>query len=190
MDTADIHGKLLGHFGSEVILSLTPAEEGIRDPFITVAPSRLDKVCLFLRVEGDLQFDFCQSITGMDTGETLTCVYHLYSYELRHTVVLKTGVPRSAASVPTVTTVWPAADWYEREVFDMFGVRFAGHPDLRRLLLPEDWVGHPMLKDYKEQPFYRTTVGPADNPLELVMPTTRENPLDLLDKAEGEEGGA
>jgi len=181
MDIEKIHQKLQAHFGEAVILGLTAAEEGIRDPFITVAGSRIDKVCLFCRVEPDLALDFCQSITGMDTGETLTCVYHLYSYSKRHTLVLKCTTPRSEPHLPTCTTVWPAADWYEREVYDLFGVVFDGHPDLRRLLLPDDWPGHPMLKDWKEQPFYTPIVGPDHSPLQLKIPTTRENPLDLLD---------
>jgi len=184
MNIDKIHERLLDHFGGDVVLSLTAAEEGICDPFITVAGGRIDRVCLFCRVEADLAFDFCQSITGMDTGETLTCVYHLYSYARRQTLVLKCSVPRSSALMPTCTGVWPAADWYEREVYDMFGVVFEGHPDLRRLLLPDDWVGHPMLKDYKEQPVYHATVGPHSNPLELEIPTTRENPMDLLDSEE------
>lgn len=182
MDIDDIHRKLLDHFGAEVILELTPTTEEIRDPFITVTAGKVDKVCLFCKVESDLAFDFCQSITGMDTGETLTCVYHLYSYTRRHTLVIKTSMPKSKPVLPSATMVWPAADWYEREVFDMYGVRFEGHPDLRRLLLPDDWEGHPMLKDYEERPFYHSKVGAKDNPLEIVIPTTRENPLDLLEE--------
>jgi NADH-quinone oxidoreductase subunit C len=181
MNIEKIHERLLGHFGEGVILGLTPAEEMIRDPFITVDPRRIDKVCLFCRVEPDLAFDFCQSITGMDTGDTLTCVYHLFSYPKKHTLVLKTSTPRDDAHLPSIATVWPSADWYEREVYDLFGVRFDGHPDLRRLLLPDDWEGHPMLKDWKQKPTYTTTVGPDANPLAMTIPTRRENPLDLLD---------
>ena len=184
MNIEKIHERLLQHFGSDIVLDLTSAQEGIRDPFITVAGPRIDKVCLFCRVEPDLALDFCQSITGTDTGETLTCVYHLFSYARRHTLVLKCATPRSQPALPTCTGVWPAANWYEREVFDLLGVVFDGHPDLRRLLLPDDWVGHPMLKDYKEQPVYHATVGPRNNPLQMDIPTTRENPLDLMDSEE------
>jgi len=168
MDTKAIHKKLLDHFGLEVILGLTEAAEALRDPYVSVTGARIDKVCLYCRVEPKLEFDFCQSITGMDTGETLTCVYHLYSYRQKQTLVLKATTPRSAPRLPSCVSVWPAADWYEREVFDLYGIQFEGHPDLRRLLLPEDWEGHPMLKDYKQPATYRG------------MSTSRENPLDLL----------
>ncbi len=167
MDIQAIYEKLLGHFGAEVILGLTPAEEGVRDPFITVG-SKVDKVGLFCRVEEDLSVDFCQSITVMDTDDTITCVYHLFSYTHRHTVVLKASTPKTEPRLPSCVHVWPAANWYEREGYDLFGVHFTGHPDLRRLLLPEDWPGHPMLKDWQQLPFYNG------------IPTTRENPLDLL----------
>jgi NADH-quinone oxidoreductase subunit C len=188
MNIEKTHERLLAHFGEGAILGLTPAEEMIRDPFITVAAGRIDKVCLYCRVEADLAYDFCQSITGMDTGDTLTCVYHLFSYPKKQTLVLKTQVPKAPAAcaatkprLPSIAAVWPAANWYEREVYDLYGVHFDGHPDLRRLLLPDDWEGHPMLKDWKETPSYTTTAGPDANPLEMTIPTTRQNPLDLLD---------
>ena len=169
MDPTAIYQELLNHFGNEVILGLTEAQELIRDPFITVAGPKIDKVCLYCRVEPDLQMNFCQSITGMDTGDTITCVYHLFSYPLKHTLILKAATPKENPQLPSCTPAWPAADWYEREVFDLFGVHFTDHPNLRRLLLPEDWDGHPMLKDWVEKPLYRH------------IPTTRKNPLDLLD---------
>ena len=172
MDVNALHERLLAHFGPEIVLGLTPAAGGIRDAFITVAGHRIDKVCLLCRVESDLRFDFCQSITGLDAGESFLCVYHLYSYAHRHSLVLKVTTPREAPRLPSCVSVWPAADWYEREIYDLFGVVFEGHPDLRRLLLPEEWPGHPMRKDWKE------------SPMVLGMPTTRENTLDLLGPAE------
>jgi NADH-quinone oxidoreductase subunit C len=171
LETKAIHEKLVQHFDPATILALTEAKDGVRDPFVEVLGGKLDEVCLFLRTDRDLAFDFCQSLTGLDTGETLTCVYHLYSYPNRHTLVLKARTPRSQPRLPTISTVWPVANWYEREAYDLYGVLFDGHPDLRRLLLPEDWEGHPMRKDYVQGPRYNG------------MPTTRENPLDLLEKA-------
>jgi len=171
VEVQKIHEKLLAHFGDKIILGFSEEasdpKKGFSDPFITVLGSAVDRVGIFCKTEKGLDFDFCQSITGMDTGDTLTCVYHLYSYTHHHTLVYKAEIPRSAPALPSTVSVWPACDWYEREVFDLFGVDFPGHPDLRRLLLPEDWEGHPMLKDYQEKPQYNG------------IPTTRENPLDL-----------
>lgn len=178
MDAAAIHEKLLGHFGAETILSLTAAAGGIKDPFLTVAAPRIDKVALFCRVEPELAFDFCQSLTALDQGESLLCVYHLLSYRHHHGLVLKAAVPASDPHLPSCTGVWAAADWYEREAYDLFGIRFDGHKDLRRLLLPEDWPGHPMRKDWKEPPFYNG------------IPTTRDNTLDLLGPAPSEEASS
>jgi NADH-quinone oxidoreductase subunit C len=95
-------------------------------------------------------------VTGLDLPKDnkLQVVYHLYSYSKRHQIVLKVDLPREAASVSTVEGVWKAANWLEREVFDLFGVIFDGHSDLRRIMLPEDWVGHPLRKDYVEQEEY------------------------------------
>jgi NADH-quinone oxidoreductase subunit C len=178
VDVAAIHEKLLRHFGPETVLGLTPAEGGVRDPFLTIAAPRIDKVALYCRVEAELAFDFCQCLTALDAGERFLCVYHLFSYRHRHGLVLKAGVPRSEPHLPSCVGVWPAADWYEREAFDLFGIGFDGHPDLRRLLLPEDWPGHPMRKDWKEPPSYNG------------IPTTRESTIDLLGAAPSEEGAS
>ena len=170
MDITKIYQKLLGHFGDSIILGLTEADKGVKDPFITVRGDKVHRVGLYCKVEAVLACDFLQSITGMDTGETLTCVYHLFSYTHGHTLVLKAAVPRDAAVLPSSVSVWPAANWYEREAYDLFDVTFEGHPGLRRLLLPDDWEGHPGLKDYVQGPEYNG------------IPTSRENPLDLLDE--------
>ncbi len=172
MEIKAIYDKLLDHFGEEVILGLSEVDKEIKDPFITVRGDDVPQVGLYCREEDELACDFLQSITGLDTGDTITCVYHLFSYLHKHTLVLKTAIPKDAAMLPSSVPVWPAANWYERETYDMYGVTFDGHPDLRRLLLPEDWQGYPMLKDYEQGAEYNG------------IPTTRENPLDLL-KEEG-----
>ncbi|HXU68977.1 MAG TPA: NADH-quinone oxidoreductase subunit C [Polyangia bacterium] len=129
-----------------------------------------------LRAEG---FDFLQNLTAVDwiKDERIELVYHLWSYARRAGCVVKIDVPRAQPEAPSVASVWRAADWYEREQFDLLGVVFAGHPDLRRILMPDDWPGHPMRKDYVEATSYRG------------MPTTRANTLELLpiwDKSRGE----
>ena len=87
--------------------------------------------------------------------DNLAVVYHLYSYVHHHKLVVKVVVPKSNPVVKTVSDVWAAAEWHEREAYDLVGMTFEGHPDLRRILLPEDWEGHPLRKDYKVPEFYK-----------------------------------
>ena len=139
------------------------------DPWIEVEPETLVEVCRYLRDESDLQFQMLNCITAVDYFEPdakkaskvswephLEVVYHLSSLTHKHTLVLKVMLPRwkddvagELPSVPSVSGVWSTADWHEREVYDLGGVFFEGHPNLRRILCPEDWVGHPLRKDYE-----------------------------------------
>jgi len=98
----------------------------------------------------DLGFDRLGMVTAIDRQEWFTLVYRLTSRSLSAAAFLKTRVPRDEAHIASVCEVWPAANWHERETFDLFGIVFDGHPDLRRILLPEDWVGHPLRKDYED----------------------------------------
>jgi len=138
------------------------------DPWVVVEPGDLVEVCRFLRDEPRLQFDLLNCISGVDYFEPdkakapkagfephMEVVYHLSSFNKRHRFVLKVMLPRwkenkegQLPEVPTVTGIWRAADWHEREVYDLSGVWFVGHPDPRRILLSEDWEGHPLRKDY------------------------------------------
>ncbi len=107
-------------------------------------------VCQFLRDDPELVFNFLSDVCGADWPERkprFEVVYNLYSVSKNHRVRLKVRVD-DGESVPSVTSVWSAANWHEREVFDMFGIRFDGHPDLRRILMSEDWEGHPLRKDF------------------------------------------
>jgi NADH-quinone oxidoreductase subunit C len=139
------------------------------DPWIEVAPEGLIDVCRHLRDDPNLAFDMLNCITAVDYFEPdpkkaaktgwephLELVYHLSSIRKKHTLVLKVMLPRwkddqpgLLPEVPSVTDIWSTADWHEREVYDLSGVRFLGHPNLRRILCPEDWVGHPLRKDYE-----------------------------------------
>jgi len=107
-------------------------------------------MCQFLRDDPELSYNFLSDLCGVDRPEReprFDVVYNLYSIEKNHRVRLKVQVDEGE-SVPSVTSVWSGANWFEREVFDMFGIRFDGHPDLRRILMPEDWEGHPLRKDF------------------------------------------
>lgn len=139
------------------------------DPWVEVAPEAIVPVCTYLRDEPDLRFNFLNCISGVDYLETdpkkaakagfephTEVVYHLWSLQHKTSLVLKVILPRwkddspgELPEVPTVSGVWSTANWHEREVFDLSGILFTGHPDLRRILCPEDWEGHPLRKDYE-----------------------------------------
>ncbi|MGH9902055.1 MAG: NADH-quinone oxidoreductase subunit C, partial [Pyrinomonadaceae bacterium] len=118
---------------------------------LRVAPPRVVEVCEALRRDADTPFDYLSDLTCVHYPERADApfevVYNLYSMKANERVRLKAAV-EEGGGVETVTGVWPAANWMEREVYDLFGVRFKNHPDLRRLLLPPDWEGHPLRKDY------------------------------------------
>jgi NADH-quinone oxidoreductase subunit C len=120
------------------------------DPYVTVAADRIVEICRWLRDDPEMKFDLCSSISGTDDTKDFWVVYHLYSVHKNQRAVLKVKAePRTDPVVPSVVSVWKAADWHEREAYDMYGIRFEGHPDLRRILLPEDWPGYPLRKDYE-----------------------------------------
>ena len=110
----------------------------------------------YLQAEPGLRFDFLSDISAVDRfpiEPRFEVNYHLLSIPLRQTVRLRVWAPGSDPVVPTVVPVWPTANWHEREIFDLFGIRFEGHPDLRRILMPDDWEGYPLRKDYPVEGF-------------------------------------
>ena len=152
MTPEEIYRALHECFG-EHILSGNP--EAV-DPYIVVEASAIHEVGEHLQRAPDMQFDSLMCLSGVDYGpdKTLGVVYNLHATALRHKITLKVEVPRQDGVVPTVCDLWRTAEWHEREAYDMFGMRFAGHPDHRRILCPDDWEGHPLLKDYQVQEFY------------------------------------
>lgn len=129
----------------------------VPQPFFFLGKEDLLEVCKFLNESDGLYFDFLNCITCIDNGPeagTMHLVYTLSSIPLGHSVNLRVEVGREANNVPSLTAIWKSADWHEREIFDFFGLGFVGHPDLRRILLPADWEGHPLRKDYVEQEKY------------------------------------
>jgi NADH-quinone oxidoreductase subunit C len=116
---------------------------------LEIAPARINSVCGYLKY--DQKFARLSSVTAVDrypAEPRFEVVYHLQSIERNLRVRLKCRLPGGDPAIESVTSVWRAANWYEREVFDLFGIRFTGHPDLRRIMLPDDWEGHPLRKDY------------------------------------------
>ncbi|MBT1704972.1 NADH-quinone oxidoreductase subunit C [Chryseosolibacter indicus] len=126
---------------------------------IRVPAEDLKIVCQELFQNSSTYFDMLSCITPIDNGPqvgTLEIVYNLYSIPFNFQVGLKVVLPRDNAEVDTLTDIWKTANWHEREAYDMFGIKVKGHPDLRRILLPADWEGHPLRKDYKQQEYYRS----------------------------------
>jgi NADH-quinone oxidoreductase subunit C len=152
MTPKDIHENLTARFGD----AITGAKlEGVLDPFISVAPDRIRDVALFLRDTDGLQFDALMCLTGMDyTKGKLGVVYHLHSMTQGHKITLRVEIPAETPHCQSVESVWKTANWHEREAFDLIGIVFDGHPDLRRILLPYDWEGHPLRKDYQVPEYY------------------------------------
>jgi len=126
------------------------------DPYIVVKPDAVVEVCRFLKEDPALAFDCLSNMSGVDylKENKIQVVSHLYSYPHRHKIVVKVDVPRENPTMPSVEGIWKAANWQEREIYDLLGVVFTGHPDLRRLLMPEDWVGYPLRKDFVEPEEY------------------------------------
>ena len=108
-----------------------------------------------MKTDSELQFTSLICLSGIDYEEKMEVVYHLHSLLHNHRVTLKVELSRDKPTLPTVTTVWKAANWHEREAYDMFGIVFEDHPDLRRLLLPDDWEGFPLRKDHVDAEEYR-----------------------------------
>lgn len=142
------------------------------EPYIIVDPARVDQICTFLRDKENLLFDSLMNLSGVDDangeskndesgslniiGGTLSVYYHIESIKLKHKLCLKTSTSRDNPEVKSVYSVWRHADWQEREAYDMIGIKFINHPDLRRILMPYDWeAGYPLRKDYKNPEFYQ-----------------------------------
>lgn len=163
MATIDEIVEILKEHFSDLEIALFAEHAG--EPYILVPVEAIEEVMRFLRHDEHLQFNSLIDLCGVDyPPEHIAVVYHLHSLSLFHRVKVKVHAPRENGKVPSVSTIWGLADWMEREVYDLLGVNFSGHPDLRRLLLPPDWVGHPLRKDYQEQEAYNgiPTVRPTE----------------------------
>jgi NADH-quinone oxidoreductase subunit C len=142
------------------------------EPLIIVDANAIKDISLFLRDEEGLEFDSLMCLSGVDdangekkteedgtitiVGGTLSVYYHLHSIIQNHKLTLKVFTPREKPEIESVESVWKTADWHEREAYDMFGIKFLNHPDLRRILMPYDWeAGYPLRKDYKNPEFYK-----------------------------------
>jgi len=160
MSFEDIKALLVNKFGADVIIG---EETGGLQSAILIAPNAIADVCLELRNNPTTYFDFLSCLTGVDYGVEVGkfgVVYHLTSMPYQLQLVLKVSKEcdrniEELPSFPSVSSVYRTADWHEREAYDLVGIFFEGHPDLRRILLPDDWEGFPLRKDYQNAEFYK-----------------------------------
>lgn len=170
MDAKALAERLSERFGDRILGTRLDAI----DPWVEVTPSALPDVCRYIRDDLELRFNLLNCITAVDYFQPdpkkaaktdwqphVALIYHVSSLVYKHRLVLKACLPRwqdgvqgRLPEVPSVAGVWRTANWHEREVYDLCGVRFEGHPDLRRILCPEDWQGHPLRKDYQSPAEY------------------------------------
>ncbi|WP_437227381.1 NADH-quinone oxidoreductase subunit C [Planctomicrobium sp. SH661] len=166
MTFQEILQRLAAEFSPDIILD---ANAEARDPWVEVAPAAVATVGRFLKTDPSLQFNSLCDLSGVDYFEPdpklapkfpfephVEVVYHLLSLKFKHRLTMKVKLPRwkddvpgQLPEVPTVSSVWAIADWHEREAYDLVGIHFVGHPNLVRILCVDDWVGHPLRKDYE-----------------------------------------
>ncbi|HEX8546537.1 MAG TPA: NADH-quinone oxidoreductase subunit C [Cytophagaceae bacterium] len=159
MEFAEVKDLLVSKFGETAVVK---ENIGILQSALTVSADLLLRIMNELQQNETLYYDTLSCITGIDNGPQagiMEVIYTLYSIPFNKTLTIKVELIRNIdgepiPSVPSVYSIWRTANWHEREIFDLLGINFEGHPDLRRILLPSDWVGHPLRKDYKLQEYY------------------------------------
>ena len=151
MNPQEISALLTERFGAAILESQL---EGM-NPWSAIEPSAILEISQFMRSEDSLNMDHLELLGGVDYKDRIEVVYILYSMKHHHRYTLKCRLSRETPMVHTVESIWSVANWHERETFDMFGVVFEGHSDLRRILCPDDWEGYPLRKDYKPPKIYR-----------------------------------
>lgn len=148
---------------SEILKNSWPDEEielkkgDVGEPWIEIPAGKLAEIATFLRDNSALQFNSLMCLSGIHYNKEneLGVTYNLDSTILNQKISIKVRVPEENAVVPSVESVWKTAKWHEREAYDMIGLQFENHPNLKRILLPDDWEGHPLRKDYVQQEFYQ-----------------------------------
>ncbi len=163
MESLEIAEKIRAEFPDDVL----EIKEFVGQVGLTLKKDNISKITGFLHSAPQFHFDYLKDLCGVDylgvKVPRFEVVYHLYSFKHKHMIRLNVQVSEEDPSIDSVTGIWKGADWLERECFDLFGIIFNNHPDLRRILLPEDWEGHPLRKDY-----------PVEGPEEMEWPGFQE----------------
>jgi len=154
MKTIDEILEILQNSHPDVELALESGDIGT--PWIRVPANAIREVSKILRDDQELRFDTLMCLSGLHypAEQELGVAYHIHSTSKKHSLALKVRVPEEKPEIPSIESIWKTADWHEREAYDMVGIQFTGHPDLRRILCPDDWEGYPLRKDYVPQEFY------------------------------------
>lgn len=152
MTRTELADYLKAHFGD----LLSPLETGRYDLLVQVAPDKLKEVCLRLRDDANLKFDYLGNAGGIDDTTQLAVIYNLASTVHRHRLDLKLFLPYDNAEIDSLQEIWPGINWYEREIWELYGINVRNHGNLTRFLLPDDWnQGHPMRKNWDAPDFVR-----------------------------------
>ena len=144
MTPVEIISAITQRFGDQLLGAFAQDKH----PRVHIAVQHWRVLATFLRHNSDLSFDWLANLSALDyvADDSVCVVYDLWSFDRRHSFAVKVFAPRDAANFPSVVDLWPAANWHEREAFDLMGFDFEGHPDLRRILMADDWEGHPLKK--------------------------------------------
>ncbi|SEC32957.1 NADH-quinone oxidoreductase subunit C [Paenibacillus sp. GP183] len=135
--------------GEEAVEQAFINEKDNHLPLVVIKNDLWGETALLFKIHDELQCNYLRNVSGVDQETHLEVVYHLLSLSSKKDYCVKVKADREQPSIPSVTAIWPTANWNEREVYDLFGIHFSDHPDLRRIMMPDDWVGHPLRKDYE-----------------------------------------
>ncbi|WP_260440184.1 NADH-quinone oxidoreductase subunit C, partial [Cohnella lubricantis] len=136
------------HVAEDAVLEASINEPNDHLPTLVIRSDRWRASAELFRRHPELSINYLRNVSGVDHETHMEVVYHLLSLDSGHVYAVKIRADRESPSVPSATPIWPAANWPEREIYDLLGIDFPGHPDLRRIMMPDDWVGHPLRKDY------------------------------------------
>jgi NADH-quinone oxidoreductase subunit C len=137
------------HAGEEAVEEAYINEKDAHLPYVVIKNELWARVSELLKQDSELKMNYLRNVSGIDQETHMEVAYHLLSLDTKHEVCIKVKTSRENPSIATVAHIWPTANWNEREIYDLLGVDFLGHPDMRRIMMSDDWVGHPLRKDYE-----------------------------------------